>query len=269
MLETFCGHVYMETVYTKANKAMMGLRSTLMNVRYPTSLVASYVVHTAGWAYKFSYGGDYNDTTNNIVTLNDAGWNVPISLGQILFIEQSMFYIWYIANDVLDFAYLTYQQIQITSFECREPTLEIRVYPGLLSYYMMKWQVKPFRVVDCNLTEAQFIDLTFHMYATVVLAMPALQPPINIAMSVVSRQQEFLPAKRELMVKALSHTDRTLQTGYIHGSSNYLLIQSLTHDGHKHTARYHDIQGPSHNRDLPQYGSIRSIRNTEFLQYGR
>ena len=110
-----CGHVYMETIYSKGNVLIVRIQSVVPSGPYPTSLTASYQVHTSGLAYKHSYiinciviikelGNDYVEGTwaGQKPPFMPRSWEVNKQPSQLLFSRHQIKIIWYIANDAQD-----------------------------------------------------------------------------------------------------------------------------------------------------------------------
>ena len=173
-LATFCGHVNMESMFSKWNEVMIQVKSSVENIKYPASLVASYTAMGRGAAYMW-----YSDSHSRRLLPNIG--NINVSPRRILFVNEVVIAIWYIANDVFvqrdspkfhaqyqDTTKFRYHQINITLENCTEPSTSLIIYAGLQSWFRMRWKENPVAEIYCNTTDFT-INTTSHMYTTVAM----------------------------------------------------------------------------------------------------
>ena len=157
---TWCGHVIKDTVYSKANKAVLKLICITNILPHPVTLNASYQIMQPGAAYVFSPKSKFLPPFWNITIWPDL---FSYELGKLTFI-------WPLWNKVESDGVFKVLIIYIKSFRCIhwfQGTL--MVYPGMLTLYQARWTDKPMTTLWCNVTEEKRIRLSFHMYATMVV----------------------------------------------------------------------------------------------------
>ncbi|MCP3851948.1 MAG: hypothetical protein GY694_17185 [Gammaproteobacteria bacterium] len=108
-------------------------------------------------------------------------------------INQNQYYIWFVTKDNNKSTYygngpVLEVEIIISTFTCENSSSMLYVYPGLLSMYMMTWEVEPVKFIPClKFTLPWFIKMDFHWYATIRLDIDTQSlthlSNINISMS--------------------------------------------------------------------------------------
>ena len=183
LIEQFCGHVYMESVYTKHHKAVLQINTFHAYSQFKLNIMTHYQVHEQGFAYRFH---------KHLVCLPTAV-HTNILPSYMILVNDIATYFWYLMTSVHfnnntetvtatePFLYST--QIYISSFVCLASSSNVVIYRGLLSDYMRKWSVKPQMLYTCNITHTTFINTNYHMYATVTLQTSMLKSSMFLNMT--------------------------------------------------------------------------------------
>ena len=80
-LDTFCGHVYMESLYTTSNKAVIKFKSTMSNAPNTPFVELSYQVHSKGTVYmkrRTSIDKSIHKFKPNILTEHSLKYDINI-----------------------------------------------------------------------------------------------------------------------------------------------------------------------------------------------
>ena len=248
-IQYYCGYVYMDSTYSKGNKAMLKIKSNVQNVPYPTMILASYSVHCKGWAYKYSYElftyyYGIKFYPNNM--MQQTLWNIKVLPSLLLFADQFLYCIWYIANDVtqVNKPVILTKIVQVNRFSCSNvSSASIHIFPGLLSLQMIKWDVQPVYTCYCNITimHVCMSRLTFHMYMTVALIVTNFDNPVSLEMTIVNSYSALKPLVNvhdvnniPLMTNQLGSikaaylppSNASLQLQFLHSSAPYSTVNA-------------------------------------------
>ena len=230
----FCGHVHMESVYSRRNTASIKIQADIQIAQHPTSIKLVYAVAKLGSAFISSVDNHYSSSLTENIRAN-------IAPRHIIFTKTFLHYIWYFNNDIgyvnAERPQFIYHSINISYSSCGTPWTEISVYPGILSLYMMQWQIVPVTRVGCNIIGTTTINTDFHMYATLCAKVSHLDTHVNFAIHI-------------------SHNHPTLGVSFPHPSppvelyhyrknfyrfenkpAHYLQFTSVVYDGDLSTAR--------------------------------
>ena len=249
-IEFYCGHVYMESTYSETNEATVKLTAFILNTPYSTVLEAKYSVLIDSMVYKFINYGDLKDTINKSrsTSLKYILQGISIDkryykLNTIFLIQkETLSLIWYIDNfDLLEHA-LHYQMlISVTEFNCWGNLPKFSVYRGLLSVFMMRYQVEPLAKIHCNTSNSHTISVTRHLYATVKLD-TRVSEPFKFEMKLTMQMKASFFAGH-------SHVD------YVHLSKPrpYLQFSSFSCEGSTSTVRSGLIQSTAQLRRYHDY----------------
>ena len=174
LIEKFCGHVSMETVYTKHNKGLLRIQAFADMLLLPISIQAQYEIHEQGAAYRF---GSKHSCWPSASTLSPS---------LIIRMASRLHYYWYFSQ--LEFyAYNTApSHVRLTIHTCiAQHSTRIAVYPGLLSHFWRQWRVRHYTTQQCNITGPQKIDLNFHLYATIYVNVAISDQIFSIKMTFI------------------------------------------------------------------------------------
>ena len=186
LIELFCGHTYMESVYTRYNKGLLHITFDTIVIYSAVTLHAGYQIHDQGVAYRY-----HMDDTH-------------LPLGSIVNIQTSLnlqhtvttINIWYLSNQVYsslkesghdpelwnrqlclekgkckrmrnENPLITHVQQDILTYRCSQNSSHIEIFHGMLSYYLIKWKLQPYATVYCNTLPHTILH--HGMYFTVVL----------------------------------------------------------------------------------------------------
>ena len=196
----FCGHVNMESMFSKWSEVRIQVKSSGGNIKYPALLVASYAAMGRGVAYMWYKSNTRFANHNRLIPSLD---NIDLRPNRVLFANQLVIAIWYMVNDFVEQfdskavlaeykedTLFRYHQIRVTLENCTESSTSIMIYAGLQSWQRMRWKEKPVEEIYCNTTDFT-INTTFHMYTTLTLKHLYTDRHINLRLSI--------PTKMELM----------------------------------------------------------------------
>ena len=181
IIDTFCGKVYHESVFTIRNAGLLRIKFDTKKLIFPVTLRAGYSSISQGVAYK----------SRKICMQDSLLTNVPP--GFMLLLNSRLHYFWYASNNVFMgecsegelhrfkffgsmvytrryHANMAYFVFDIQDFQCVSDTAMISAYAGLVPVYLVKWHAAPNRRLVCNDTTLRdAIQIDFHMHATVIL----------------------------------------------------------------------------------------------------
>ena len=166
VIETFCGHIMYESVYTQHNKALLIVKTSPEVSSYHAVLKATYGILDKKSAFRYKL--------NTPCMLPGLHSNVQPAL--LMRASNSIQHVWYISNTALrgkgankDATFLAIVSVRIWTCLSMNRTAKISIYPGILSYYWARWKVPPHTAVHCKLQQLKDVIVDFHMYATVLL----------------------------------------------------------------------------------------------------
>ena len=165
LIERLCGHVHMEDLYTKHNKATLLISSHTNNVPFPMHIAASYHVNSKGAAYRHGVVSTIGFDTNSTSSFIPSTWTVNVSPHRMVIKSPLIRFIWYVETIVKltkpyfwTSIYNTLQyhvaDIVLRKLECPCLTLVLHVYPGLQSMFMVYGHIQPYTQYLCNITNA-------------------------------------------------------------------------------------------------------------------
>ena len=141
------------------------------------------------------------------------------------------------------------------SFECSNTKgSSISIYPGLLLWYMMQWQVKPNVIISCNEKPIK-VCTDFHIYATIKLqiAISSFDFITKLNMSIVGEEEAIetvTDIEHSSQLPTMSAT-RDLQIGELntHSYRDYIYNQFdyIDYNGSSNTVRFDQVHGPVSN----------------------
>ena len=227
LIDYFCGKISHVSVYTTNNSALLGFKFTTSILVYQTFIIARYISHVKGTAYKVIGPCLPSDIT------------APSKLTAFLY-ENRVHYVWYIANEVnydkskdMSKLFMVNWLVQIHKFVCECESAEILVYPGLLPFRWFMWMAKPFHAVECNITKEHIIKIDFHMYITVQLnVMPTVKMLINMTFPSITKYMKIYNGNQ-----ISNYTD--IGSSFLHikqlSKIESFTIQHFTYNGHTAT----------------------------------
>ena len=232
-IQSFCGHIYMETVYSKHYKATLMFRNSLLFTQFETMLKMIYQVMTQGLAHRKRMPYFYTKYANIVKSLRPSYFQ---------FEDQVLSHIWYLSNAISGRANgmsdsaeeispktafgketsmkasVVCNRIIVSDFTCRNSTLaSVQVFPGLLSTFMRKWKIPPKIKLHCNINKHAVINTTFHMYATVELTYSVLLEHVNILIFFTFNEWYISTVDTLSNLDALPNVDNqsTFKLGYL------------------------------------------------------
>ena len=249
LIEKFCGHTYMESVYTRYNRASL---SVIVNtdIIYPdVTLHAGYQIHDQCVAHRYAMRQVHlpDNITVNI--------HPRLILNHIKNMVKEFTAIWYLSNHVYtnesreyddneklhEFLsrsgtyytpkcsnisatkhILTHIQLTVLSYTCTINSSHIKLFHGLISYHIIKWKARPYAALHCNIS--QHVILAQGMYSTVVLQWLNNDFSLSINMSFRLSFNTEIPQLLTYNGQTQSFTDDSL---YKHGSTRFAFIKSV------------------------------------------
>ena len=166
-IETLCGHVMYENIYTQHNKGLVIVKTSPEVSANHSVLEATYEILAINSAVRYN------------TSCSVPGLHSNINPAIVMLASYRIHMFWYVSNTVQylrgnnasnDLVFLTHLTIKVWFCISHAQTASISVYPGLLSYYWARWKVPPHTVVHCNMQQVEDVILDFHMYATVLLS---------------------------------------------------------------------------------------------------
>ena len=189
----FCGVIQHESVYTTQNMGLLQIQTFTSLLSFPVHLSARYEILAPHVAFT------YNTSTMPLRFIHSNIRPTIVSLSR-----GTMLYHWYISNIVMKYQHSVVQFVNITVQSClsTKGSASISIFPGLLTYYWMKWKVVAQTTLQCNLHDTHTIVTDFHLYTTVQLVHDSADQVVAVNMS-------FLYGSDD-MVRHFEHT------GYLH-----------------------------------------------------
>ena len=97
--------------------------------------------------------------------------------------------------------YLAIISVVVDSLNCTYNQSKLTVQPGGLPWHRIQWVVQPEATVHCSSPQPQWIDITSHRLATVVLTVDVREPHIECRLSFrVKDTNKIKPSKTKLSV---------------------------------------------------------------------
>ena len=234
LIEKFCGHTYMESVYTKYNRGLLYIMFNTTVIYSAVMLYAGYQIHDQGVAHRHNY--------KHKSILPPGTVNVKPSL--TLHFMETIINIWYMSNEVYinntsDKSATTDVEIEIVEFVCLIKPSDISIFTGLLPYYLIKWKSQPFATLPCNQTH--YIVQSDSMYTTAVLRWSLSDLAVFINISFTLKINSAVPWLETSVGEEYSYSDASLyrrgnlQSGYLRSLVGYLTFTSMEHRGESHT----------------------------------
>ena len=149
---------------------------------HPMTLNASYQITQPGAAYVFS------------TTFIPSGWNITMMPNAISFMYGSLTFTWILYN-AYDWISKTMSVLKMTvvSFTCIHSNQgSLMVYAGMLTLYQTRWTDHQITKVQCNTMTETSIDLSFHMYMTMVVTIPAADHSAQLNVTLQTTRVHFL-----------------------------------------------------------------------------
>ena len=275
-IKYMCGHVYMETIYSKHNKASVRIKSSIDNIPFPTSIKAQYQAQTPNMAYMFSYTYGYEYDIEHIPggykhlnlphghpsmfgrkSINiPSEWTMNVPPSEILIRSPLMEVIWYLGNrgSIGITETMIVHTIFIDHYRCSDyRTSVLNVYKGLVS--AVTQNMFPVSRYFCT-AHKQHMQLNFHVYVTLKL-MLLLHGKINISI-IFSHTEYRINHFRKAHLKpgeTRVYDSHIYSWHYLYLSLDHCNFQILTFDGPKKTVRFDLIHDPQMgSRKANEYG---------------
>jgi hypothetical protein len=190
LIESFCGHVLAETVYTKKHLALLQLHVNKTIPPAAIKILVSYQTHIQGYAYRFN-GTSWNCTVPRTWKLKMYTQKTRYSASGVLipswvsFTYKHIKFVWYIVNSIQpDYSnrrirHINACQLTIRQFICKSRLSALSIQPGLLPLSWLDTKSDDQHMVHCNLTEESVVDTKLYRYISLVLNMYSLDPFIT------------------------------------------------------------------------------------------
>ena len=171
MIESFCGHILLESVYTMFNKAML----MSVNPAVLTHLTASYQVHQQGYAYRFIGNQLFKFWQHYSIAVQDRP-------KIIIYASRHIEYVWhYVTPHLLAYQPFSHPVVaSITKFICSTKLSFLVMKEGLLPIQWVKQYGQHFL---CNSSTPFNISLSKHMYFTILLSREIFEPNFTFKMT--------------------------------------------------------------------------------------
>jgi ribosomal protein S19 len=192
--EKFCGHILLESSYTKSYKGAVSVYAS-STIQFTTvEVLASYQVHTSGYAYRFNshmFALCYGNGNAWLHRFNrKPSWTLHVNKNYVM--------VWYIANgfahiplhfdkgrrDVEQpFSAMILTFVHIKQFKCISNKSDITIYAGLVPFQWTIWRNNPYTKVMCNNStqNTHHFRLDYHRYVTIVLTLNHLDTHSNVS----------------------------------------------------------------------------------------
>ena len=245
ILDYFCGHVYMESIYSNYT-VMLQMKSSMINTAHAPFLKAIYQVMAYNSAWKtfttvsFVRSSSQPDYKPSFVFFNSGNFNYVWYLSNII-LTKSKKGQWLVLHRHKQSLISTNNMLYVRNEVCNKDKGQVSIYHGLLSWYMIQWKESPIATFVCDNTSQQFI-LNRHIYATVFIKVKEIQFLSNIFIS-FNVTTERLQLKEQLNFKSTSKKLENI-SWYAIGSTrnanhktNKLLIHPIKYHGFKYNIR--------------------------------
>ena len=113
--------------------------------------------------------------------------------------------------------------MHVKRFTCQHGNhASLMVYPGMLTLYQIIWTDIPLTTLWCNIIQTKSIDLSFHMYTTLVVNMPSIDIP-NLIVTITSNEIHQYNFHRVSVRPGSDMTEQSLLLTGRHGDSHMLV----------------------------------------------
>ena len=201
LIDLFCGHVEMESFYSKYNKATVRFVSSTVNTNRIPYIYAQYTVIIHGTAYKHNHRllhAHYKLKIRSFSYVRPQHQHIFTALPhpQIIFYNSHLVFIWHIVTrDLSTFKDLKYYNIGIQPhftlyfkrFTCHgNISADLHIFPGLLSLYTMQYEARGHHISCRHMKyNSVYSPLKEHLYATLALVtMPYHYPSVVIIVKI-------------------------------------------------------------------------------------
>ena len=164
LIEQFCGHTYMENIYTKHDKGTLLMYFNTTVIYEAVVMNAMYQVQDkAPVAYRYYI---------------DRSASLSLDPSSVVIENQVLRYFWYVSNSLyvaphgkghlIVKTYTSYIVMRLSLYNCSVNESHISVYSGLQAYYLVRWRARHHADVQCNITKET--DTYLHsIYSTLLL----------------------------------------------------------------------------------------------------
>jgi hypothetical protein len=262
-LEYFCGHVLLESVYTRRSKGTLLINAMLS---HQVSLLATYQVHAQGYAHKF-VNTDFNSPTK--WTILQAG-KEDVKPSVVHFVSGHLFYLWYFSRATMrkymrgskhcpslienqhlqnrpNYLRQRFVELQITSFTCSLGSGYLSVHRALLPVHLLTSSSEHADGVRCDRKgrQAAFLAPRGHHYHTVLLSINVWEDRVKVLIAFAMKGVPGTSFHKEIM-ESDNYTkhidDADFQSLFFFNCNRKQIRITFTHFkyfGRKHTVQSH------------------------------
>ena len=237
ILETFCGVVQMESVYTKYYMLHFSVMLGPYHPHTSAHLYASHQVHMQNAVI----------SRRDTEVLLPGSFNITIGPTSVLLVGTGCIeFLWYLSNTIYypqksegarKAPILQKLQIGLHSLVCSSDSVStLSSYHGLLNRYMQNWRVFPYKQFKCNITHVKSWITNYHLYTTIVIYSLKIPLHLHLVFSHYCNDASYrfleniLPERTSLSAKSLS-SHKALRYWTLYSNTTSILFDRFSYIG--------------------------------------